>query len=63
MSYEEIRANLAEAYHWTFAEIDDMSFEQISSACRKGKRPAGIPIHSVEDVQRIAKEWRRYYGV
>lgn len=63
MRYEEIRAELAAIYHWPFAVIDGMSFEQIDSAMRGGKRPKGIPIESIEQAQDIARNWRRYWGL
>ena len=64
MSYEELRADLCEAYPgWTFEAIDDMSFEQIESACRRGKKSKGIPVHSDEEVREIARNWRKYYGI
>lgn len=63
MSYEEIRARLAEQYGWTFDAIDDMSFEQIGSACAGGKRQVAIPVGSPEEVREIARDWRRWYGV
>jgi hypothetical protein len=63
VSYEEIRADLCEGYGWSFADVDGMSFEQIDSACRHGKKREGIPIATAEDVHRIARDWRKYYGI
>ena len=39
-----------------------MSFEQISSACRGGKKPE-IEIHSIEDARRINADWRKHAGI
>ena len=63
MTYEEVRAELAEQFGWTFAAIDDMTFEQIDSARRMGKRSPGIPVGSDEDVKEINRNWRKYYGI
>jgi hypothetical protein len=48
---------------WTFDTIDDMSFEQIDSALRRGKPTKGIPIHSAEEARDIAVNWRKYLGI
>ena len=44
-----------------------MTFEQIDSACRGGKRPKGVTAHSFEEAAELAKDmqenWRKYYGV
>lgn len=63
MTYEEIRAKLAEFYGWSFREIDEMSWDQINSACRAGKRNDGIEINSIEDAIEIQKNWRAYAGL
>jgi len=64
MTYEEIRAGLCEMYPgWTFDAIDDMSFEQIDSAIRKGKKPEGIPINSIDEAREINLNWRKYVGI
>ena len=64
MSYEELRADLCQAYPgWSFNTVDTMSFEQIISACRSGKKPDGIPISSPEDVYEIQRNWRQYAGL
>ena len=54
---------MAEKYGWTFDEIDDMSFEQISSALDDGKRPKGIAVKSADDVKEINKYWRKMVGI
>lgn len=63
MSYEEARANLAELYGWSFDTIDNMSFEQIGSACTQGKKSKGIAIHDHKQLEEINKNWRAYYGI
>ena len=63
MTYEELRAKLAELYGWDFATIDEMSWDQINSACRGGKPRGGIPVHTVEEVREIARNWRKYAGI
>jgi hypothetical protein len=63
MTYEEVRAKLAEMYGWTFSTIDDMSFEQIESAWRGGKPDTGFPVRSLDDVQNIRRNWRKYVGI
>jgi hypothetical protein len=63
VSYEEIRADLAERYHWTFDTIDNMSLEQIASAMSSGKKPKGIPIENAEEAKDMTKNWRIYYGI
>ncbi len=63
MSYERIRAALCEQYGWTFAVVDEMSLEQIESACAGGKQSRGMPVNSVEDVKRLARNWRRVMGI
>ncbi len=63
MTYEEIRAQLAELYGWTFEVIDGMSFEQIGSALRGGRPPKGLAVHSAEQVMDIARNWRKHLGI
>jgi hypothetical protein len=48
---------------WTFETVDNMSFEQINSAIREGKKPAGIPIESHEEAHEINRNWRQYVGI
>ncbi|MHC5540623.1 hypothetical protein ACYOEI_20590, partial [Singulisphaera rosea] len=60
-TYERIRAQLAQAYGWTFATIDEMSFDAIDSALREGKPPAGVEISCAEDIAEVSKNWRLYY--
>lgn len=40
-----------------------MSWDQINSACRDGRAPEGIPVHSAEDVMRVRRDWRKYAGI
>ncbi len=63
MSYPELQAHLAEKYGWSFEQIDDMSFEQISSALDDGKKPKGIIVKSADDVKEINKHWRKMVGI
>ena len=63
MSYPELQAHLAEKYGWSFETIDNMSFEQITSALTDGKKQEGIPVKSVEDVEKINRNWRKLVGV
>lgn len=63
MSYEEVRAELAERYGWTFDVIDGMSFEQLESAVLGGKRSKGIPVESNADAEQVARDWRKYVGI
>jgi hypothetical protein len=63
MTYEEVRARLAEDFGWTFDVIDDMSFEQIRSAITRGEPDRGIPVSSVEEAREVAANWRTYLGV
>jgi hypothetical protein len=60
VSYEEVRAKLALTYGWTFDSIDGMSFDQIASALRHGKRKKGVPVSSDDDVRALARQWRRF---
>jgi hypothetical protein len=53
---------LAERYGWTFDAIDEMSFEQIESACRGGK-PEKLTARSLDEAVEIAKNWREYYRI
>ena len=54
-------------YGWTFDAIDEMSWEQIDSACRAGKPARAATTHSLEEAVRMAKDlrenWREYIGV
>lgn len=65
-NWGEIFADLAREYGWTFAEIANMTFDQIYLACTQGKTPkAGIPIRpgmAHEDAERISRNWRRHVG-
>lgn len=67
MTYEEARVYLAQTYGWTFEQIDNMTFEQISSAAREGKPNRGIKAGSLEEALKIQRDmranWRHYYGV
>jgi hypothetical protein len=75
LSYEEIRATLCKFYGWTFADVDNLSFEQIDSAIdcmpveqmdgtiRPNPRQAGISVHSSEELKEFNENWRAYYGV
>jgi len=63
MEYEQLRAQLAEHYGWTFEAIDTMTFDQIESAWTGGKRRKGIPVRSNEEMQEISRNWRRYLGI
>jgi hypothetical protein len=61
ITYEEVRAKLAEWYGWSFDTIDNMTMEQLDSAIRKGKPEAeGVPIEYADDFQ---KRWREYLGI
>jgi hypothetical protein len=40
-----------------------MSLEQISSAMNRGKKPAGIPVGSEEDILEVNRNWRKYVGI
>jgi hypothetical protein len=61
ITYEEVRAKLAEWYGWSFQTIDDMTTEQLDSAIRKGKPESdGVPIEYADDFQ---KRWREYLGI
>jgi hypothetical protein len=63
MTYEEVRARLAEDFGWSFDTIDDMSFEQINSAITRGEKSQGIPIESISDMDDINRNWRTYVGI
>lgn len=63
MSYEELRAQLAEHYGWTFDAIDTMTFDQIESAWTGGKKSKGIPVRSKEEAMEINRNWRRHLGI
>lgn len=63
MTYEEVRARLAEDFGWTFDQIDDMSFEQIASALSRGEQSKGIAISSAEEALEITENWREYVGI
>ena len=61
ITYEEVRAKLAEWYGWSFDTIDNMTMEQINSAVCQGKQKAdGVPIEYADDFQ---QRWREYYGI
>jgi hypothetical protein len=62
MSYEEMRCKLAEVYGWSFRDIDDMSFEQIDSAWRGGKKDNRMSIDSFDDVKWLAENSRKVWG-
>lgn len=63
MSYEQVRADLCEMYPgWTFETIDGMSFEQIDSACRRGRKEK-LVVQSIEEAREINRNWREYYGL
>jgi len=57
-----MRCKLAEAYGWTFRDIDDMSFEQIASAVCGGRKPEGVPVDSFDDVNWLAANSRKAWG-
>lgn len=61
MSYEELRARLAERYGWSFSTIDDMDFDQIASAWRSGQRLRGVTIRDEADVNAMRRDWRLFY--
>jgi hypothetical protein len=64
MTYLEVRAALCEMYPgWTFDTIDDMSFEQISSALSRGDAATGIPVYSAGEALEVAANWRVYLGI
>lgn len=61
--YSEIRWRLVKDTGWTFDAVDCMSFEQIADALAEGKHTSGMEVHSIEDVHRIARDWRKLLGV
>lgn len=61
MTYEQIRAGLAEKYGWTFDVIDNMSFDAIESALVGTKKRTGLAITDDSEVFEMARNWRRYY--
>ena len=63
MPYDEMRAQLAEHYGWTFTVIDDMTFDQIESAWTGGKKSKGIPVRSAEEAAEVTRNWRRHIGI
>ncbi len=63
MRYEQLRAELAEHYGWTFAAIDDMTFDQIVSAWTGGKPSKGIPVRSKDEAAAVTRNWRRHLGI
>lgn len=63
MEYEELRAKIAEHYGWSFALIDDMTFDQIESAWMGGKKAKGVRVRSPEEAMEVTKNWRRYLGI
>lgn len=58
--YEELRAELAARYAWTFDTIDGMPLDQILSAINDGKSPKfAIKFSSGEDVERYQNAMRQ----